>query len=45
MAAHVALADSVNSKLLYVTTCTSQVLTAANTVTVPAWIIQLADPT
>jgi hypothetical protein len=43
-AAHIALADSVNSKLLYVTTCTSQVLTAGNTVTVPAWIIQIADP-
>jgi len=31
--------------LLYVTTCTSQVLTAGNTVTIPAWKIEIADPT
>ena len=31
--------------LYYVTTCTSQVLTAGNTVTVPAWDIEIADPT
>ena len=44
-ALHVALSDSVNSKLLYVTTCTSQGLTAGNTVTIPVWDIEVADPT
>ena len=44
-AQHVAICDSVNSKLLYVTTCTSQALTAGNQVTVPAWDIEVADPT
>lgn len=29
--------------LLYVTTCTSQALTLGNTVTVPAWVIEIAD--
>jgi Flp pilus assembly protein TadG len=43
-AAHVALLDVSGSKLLYVTTCTSQVLTSGNTVTVPAWDIEIADP-
>jgi len=43
-ATHIALADSATSKLLLVTTCTSQVLTAGNTVTVPAWDIKIADP-
>lgn len=46
-ATHIALLDVTNSKLLYVTTCTSQALTAngSNTVNVPAWDIELADPT
>ena len=46
-ATHVALLDVSNSKLLYVTTCTSQALTAngSNTVNFPAWDIELADPT
>lgn len=44
-AQHVALADSALSKLLYVTTCTLQALTAGNTVTVPVWDIEIADPT
>lgn len=46
-ATHVALLDVTNSKLLYVTTCTSQALTAngSNTVNFPAWDIELADPT
>lgn len=39
---HVALCDG--SRLLYVTTCTSQVLTSGNTITFPAWDIELADP-
>lgn len=45
-ATHVALLDVANSKLLYVTTCTSQALTAngSNTVSFPAWDIELADP-
>jgi len=46
-ATHVALLDVTNSKLLYVTTCTSQALTAngSNTVNFPAWDIEIADPT
>jgi len=44
-ATHVALLDVTNSKLLYVTTCTSQALTAANTVNFPAWKVEIADPT
>lgn len=45
-ATHVALLDVTNSKLLYVTTCTSQALTAngSNTVNFPAWDIEIADP-
>lgn len=42
-ATHVALVDA--TRLLYVTTCTSQGLTAANTVNFPAWKIEIADPT
>jgi len=42
-ATHVALVDA--TRLLYVTTCTSQALTAANTVNFPAWAIEIADPT
>lgn len=42
-ATHVALTDATN--LLYVTTCTSQALTAGNTVNFPAWDIEIADPT
>jgi len=41
-ATHVAICDG--SNLLYVTTCTSQVLTSGNTVTVPAWKIEVSDP-
>lgn len=40
---HVALTDA--TRLLYVTTCTSQALTAANTVNFPAWKVEIADPT
>lgn len=39
----VALVDG--TRLLYVTTCTSQALTAAGTVDFPAWDIEIADPT
>jgi hypothetical protein len=44
-ATHVALCDG--TRLLYVTTCTSQALTAngSNTVNFPAWDIEIADPT
>jgi hypothetical protein len=46
-ATHIALLDVTNSKLLYVTTCTAQALTAngSNTVNFPAWAIEIADPT
>lgn len=43
-ASHVALLDSANSKLLYVTTCTNQALTKGGTVTFPAWDAEMADP-
>lgn len=42
--AHTALLDVANTKLLYVTTGTSQALTAGGTVDFPAWDIELADP-
>lgn len=42
-ATHVALCDG--SRLLYVTTCTSQALTSGNTVSFPAWKVEIADPT
>lgn len=44
-ATHVALLDVSLTKLLYVTTCTSQALTGGNTVNFPAWDIEIADPT
>ncbi len=43
-ATHVALLDVSGTRLLYVTTCTSQSLTAGNTVTFPTWDIEIADP-
>ena len=45
-ATHIALLDVTNSKLLYVTTCTSQALTAngSNTVNFPSWKFEIADP-
>lgn len=43
-ATHIALLDVDNSKLLYVTTCTSQTITSGNTVTIPAFDIEVADP-
>lgn len=44
-ATHIAYTDA--TRLLYVTTCTSQALVAnaVNTVNLPAWKIGLADPT
>lgn len=46
-ALHVALVRTADSTLIYVTTCTSQALTAngSNTVNVPAFKIEIADPT
>lgn len=44
-ATHVVLARSTDSTLRYVTTCTSQALTSGNTVNIPAWDIEVADPT
>lgn len=41
----VALVDTVNSVLLYVTTGTGQALTSGNTVDFPAWKIEIANPT
>lgn len=41
-ATHISLDDG--SALIYVTTCTSQALTALGTVTVPAWDVEIADP-
>ncbi len=43
-AQHVALCGA-SATLYYVTTCTSQSLTSGGTVTVPAWDIEIADPT
>lgn len=45
-ATHVALVRVSDSTLIYVTTCTSQALTAngSNTVNFPAWDIEIADP-
>jgi hypothetical protein len=42
-ATHIYLDNGTNG--LYVTTCTSQALTASNTVNVPAWKVEIADPT
>lgn len=39
---HIALCDG--TRLLYVTTCTAQPLTAANTVNFPSWAAEIADP-
>lgn len=42
-AIYVALCDA--TRLLYATTCTSQLLTSGNTVNFPAWKVQIGDPT
>lgn len=39
---HIALIDSTD--LIYVTVCTPQALTAAGTVTVPAWKVEILAP-
>lgn len=45
-ATHIALLDVSGTALKYVTTCTSQALVAngTNTVNIPAWDIEIADP-
>ena len=42
-ATHIVLDDG--STMLYVTTCTTQALTSGGTVSIPAWDIEIADPT
>jgi len=42
---HIALVFVGSTLLLYATTCTLQALVAANTVTIPSWDIEIADPT
>lgn len=44
-ATHVALCISGSSTWVYTTTCTSQVLTAGGTVTIPAWDVEISSPT
>lgn len=39
----IALIDG--SSIIYITTCTTQTLTSGNTVNIPAWKIQIGDPT
>jgi hypothetical protein len=41
-AIYIALVDA--TRLLYVTTCTSQALTSGNTVNFPAWDVEILDP-
>lgn len=41
-ATHVVIDDGTD---IFVTTCTSQALTSGGTVTVPAWDIEISDPT
>ena len=45
-ATHVALLNAAGTELLYVTTCTTLTLTAGggNTVSFPAWSVEIADP-
>ncbi len=42
---HVAMVNSNDGQLLYVTTATSQALTAANIMNFQSWDIEIADPT
>lgn len=45
-ATHIALCTTTGTLLRYITTCTSQALTAngSNTVNIPAWDVEIADP-
>lgn len=42
---HVALVDSSATAVIYITTCTSQALATGGTVTIPAWKVNIQDPT
>jgi hypothetical protein len=42
---HVHVVDDTGTRILLVTTCTSQVLTSGGTVTIPAWDEEIGDPT
>jgi hypothetical protein len=44
-ATHVHVVDDTGTRILLVTTCTSQVLTSGGTVTIPAWDEEIGDPT
>jgi hypothetical protein len=44
-ATHLALISTGDSTLRYVTTVTSQALTSGNTVSTPAWDVEILDPT
>jgi len=41
---HIALLDTVNNVLLYVTTATAMALTASSSLTIGGWNIEIADP-
>lgn len=41
---HVALLDAVNSRVLYVTTCTPQSLTQGQEITFGSWAVEINDP-
>ena len=44
-ATHVAIVDDTNTRVIAVTTCTSQALTSGNTVNFPAWTVtEIGDP-
>ena len=43
-ATHIALTLAAGTTLRYMTTCTSQALTAGGTVDIPSWKIQITDP-
>lgn len=42
---HLALLDTINSKLLFVTTHPAQAVTSGNTANIAAWKDEIADPT
>jgi hypothetical protein len=44
-ATHVHVVDDTGTRILLVTTCTSQVLTSGGTVTIPTWDEEIGDPT
>lgn len=44
-ATQIALTTTSGSVVRYVTTCTSQALTSGGTVDIPAWDVEIADPT